>query len=111
MRRSIVVIALLTFSAGSFAEAGGPDFWRVKGIKSGEELNMRRGPSIQFGISAKLPHDTRQLLNLGCNPEFSAIEWDELTQKERKLAQAMRWCRVMYQGRAGWIYSRYLKED
>jgi len=111
MRFFIVITALLIFNTISFVQADEPDYWRVQGIKSGDELNMRRGPSVQFGISTKLPHDTRQLLNLGCHPDFSAVEWEQLTKEEKKLAQSMRWCHVMYQGRAGWIYSRYLKED
>ena len=111
MPRLIVGMGALLLSTLAFAADGGPDYWRVHGIESGEELNMRRGPSVQFSIAAKLPHDTGQLLNLGCYPEMSQLEWESLSKKERKLAIGMKWCRVMHQGQTGWVYARYLKED
>ena len=111
MRCIFAAIIMLTLSATSTATANGPDYWRVSGIAAGEELNMRRGPSVNFNVARKLPHDTRQLLNLGCYPEFDLGEWERLSKKEKKLATDMRWCRVMHQGLTGWIYSRYLKED
>ncbi len=110
MRVQVIAFVCLALSTAVTKAADGPDYWRVTGIAEGEELNMRRGPSVQFGISIKLPHDTDQLLNLGCHPEFGQEEWELLDKKERQLAKDMRWCRVMHQGQTGWIFSRYLKE-
>jgi len=111
MRRIFAAFFLLTLSATSSATADGPDYWRVSGIADGDELNMRRGPSVKFQVARKLPHNARQLLNLGCYPDFDQNEWQRLSKDEQKLATSMRWCRVMHQGLTGWIYSRYLKED
>ncbi len=111
MVKIFVTIALLALSSNLHAEAGGPDYWQVTGIDAGDELNMRRGPSVQFGISHKLAHDTAKLLNLGCYPDFSIGEWEQLSAKERKLSSDMRWCRVMFKGQTGWIFARYLQED
>ncbi len=71
---------------------------------------MRRGPSVQFGISAKLKHDTDNLLNLGCYPELALDEWEKMPESEQQLATKMRWCRVMHKGHIGWVYARYLRE-
>lgn len=108
---AVALAAALAAATAVQANADGPDYWRVTGIAAGEELNMRRGPSTQFGIAAKLPHDTGALLNMGCYPDFSPAEWEALNERERKLAASMRWCHVLHRGQAGWIYARYLKED
>jgi len=111
MRRLLAVLTLFAWTTTASAIADGPDFWRVTGIDAGEDLNMRLGPAIQFRISATLPHDARGILNLGCFPDFNPAEWEALTKKEQSMATGMRWCRVMYKGKRGWIYARYLQED
>ena len=73
--------------------AGGPDYWQVAGLDHGDRLNVRAGPSTQYGIVAQL--DNRQVVrNLGCT-QFDA----------------QRWCKVELPGRAaGWVAGRYLRE-
>ena len=73
--------------------AGGPDYWQVTGLAPGDRLNVRGGPSTQYGVVAQL--DNGQVVrNLGC------------TQ-----SGATRWCKVEPPGGgSGWVAGRYLRE-
>lgn len=75
--------------------SGGPDYWEVTGVSSGDRLNMRQGPSTSNRVTATLANGT-VLRNLGC-----------------RMSGNQRWCNVeMLQdgGWAGWVAGRYLRE-
>jgi len=44
---------------------GGPDYWRVRGLKPGDTLNVRQAPSTQSRVLATLREGER-VRNLGC---------------------------------------------
>jgi len=106
----LIASAMLILSNSVWADADGPDVWRVTHVLPDGFLNLRKGPSIQFDIIARIPHDATGLENLGCSPDFNASEWAEFTAEESELALKMRWCRVAYLGEYGWVHSRYLEE-
>jgi len=108
--RVLIALAMLMLSNNVWPEADGPDVWRVTRVLPDGFLNLRKGPSIQFEIIAKIPHDATGLENLGCSPDFNASEWAEFTAEESALALKMRWCRVSYLGAHGWVHSRFLEE-
>jgi len=108
--RILITVALLVLLSNAWADADGPDNWRVAHILPGGFLNLRKGPSVQFGIVAKIPHNATELENLGCSPDFNSSEWAEFSSEESKLALAMRWCRVGYKDVNGWVHSKYLTE-
>lgn len=103
-------IVLLCLNSVCIADADGPDTWRVYGIKDYSALNIRRGPSEEFSVTGSLPYDAKGLENLGCFPQFNAAEWSNLSKRERVLAINMRWCKIRFKGRTGWVYGRYLVE-
>jgi len=108
--RIFIFIVFCIAGNSCFAEADGPDEWQVSGISSGKNLNMRKGPSRDFPVIAKLPGNATNLENLGCFPEFSPIEWQDFNARERQLASKLRWCRVGFKGMKGWVYGQYLQE-
>ena len=74
---------------------GGPDFWEVAGLDSGELLNLRAEPSNTAAILARYPEGTI-LRNRGC-----------------RMTEAKRWCDVeLKEGTSvrGWASGRYLRE-
>ncbi|MBX2868846.1 MAG: SH3 domain-containing protein [Acidiferrobacterales bacterium] len=107
----IVILAISLFFHGPlYAEADGPDAWQVYGIEENSVLNMRLGPSTKFRVVGKLRANSTDLENLGCFPEFSSIEWESFSQKERQLVVDMRWCKIRYRQTTGWVYGKYLEE-
>jgi hypothetical protein len=84
-------------SGPDFADglAGGPDFWVVAGVGSGDALNIRNGPSMRYAVTGKL-RNGNVLENRGC-----------------RLSGDMRWCnvRAVGSGVTGWVAGRYLRES
>ncbi|MFC3616099.1 SH3 domain-containing protein [Lutimaribacter marinistellae] len=81
--------------APDFADglSGGPDWFAVTGVSSGDTLNVRSGPSTQNRVVARMPNGFT-LRNLGC------------------VQRSQRWCQVEApDGRfAGWVAGRFLRE-
>ncbi len=110
----LMVFALLLAGLGVvgsvLADADGPDTWRVVGVRANDYLNLRRGPSTEFRIVARIPHNATGLTNAGCYPEYNYGEWQKLTGAEQRLAAKMRWCKVVYDGNRGWVYGKFVGE-
>lgn len=74
---------------------GGPDFYIVTGLPSGDTLNVRSRPSTQGDIIARLSRGAR-VQNLGCQTSGTT-----------------RWCKIRTTGVVdvtGWVNGRYLRE-
>lgn len=77
-------------------EDGGPDFWVVRGLRGGDKLNVRRGPSPQSPALATV-REGEIVRNLGCQRRGEA-----------------RWCRIRSTSGmdvTGWVAGRYLRES
>lgn len=74
---------------------GGPDFYVVAGVPSGDTLSIRSGPGTGNKIVARAPNGV-VLRNLGCQGSGSA-----------------RWCHVETRDGTirGWVAGRYLRES
>ena len=75
--------------------AGGPDYWDVANLSSGETLNVRSEPGAGKQIVGTLLIGDR-VRNLGC-----------------KQAGSSRWCQVeagLKQKLTGWVNGKYLRE-
>lgn len=103
MRLIASIIAFLLFGMTSavaqdeFADglSGGPDYWQVTGLTTGDTLNLRTEPSMQGAVVARLEQG-EVLHNHGCR------------------AGATRWCQVetvVKPNRIGWVAGRYLAES
>lgn len=96
--------------ATAHAEADGPDFWAVQGVRSNDRLNMHRTQSPRSAVVARIPHHASGLRNLGCTRGPSFAQWEKMTAAERARSSRSRWCKVSYQGRSGWVAGRFLRE-
>jgi hypothetical protein len=72
---------------------GGPDFWAVTGLATGDSLNLRAGPSTDNKVIGRLA-EGEILRNLGCRT----------TGKQR-------WCQVETPVGPGWVAGRFLRES
>lgn len=75
---------------------GGPDYWAVRGLPSGDRLNVRRDPSANAPALATLS-EGEVVQNLGCRMNGNA-----------------RWCRIRSItgiNVTGWVAGRYLRES
>jgi len=91
--------------------ADGPSFWAVTGVRSNDALNMRIAPSAESELLVRIPHNARGLKNHGCPNDVTFEQWKRMTKAQRDQAARSRWCQVEYQGRKGWVASRFLRED
>jgi uncharacterized protein YgiM (DUF1202 family) len=114
-RRAYIVCTLALLLGASVPlraqTAEGPDFWAVTGVRSNDTLNMRMAPSADSEAIARIPHNARGLKNHGCPNDVTFEQWKRMTKAQRDLAARSRWCQVEYQGRKGWVASRFLRED
>lgn len=70
--------------------AHGPDTWRVRGVASWDQLNIRSGPGARNGIVGAIPSDGANVHCIGpCRG---------------------RWCRIWWSGLQGWVNMRFLGE-
>jgi hypothetical protein len=75
---------------------GGPDYWEVTGVGTGDTLNLREKPSPHAQKIAQFANGTI-LRNLGC-----------------KNTRGQRWCRVeglQHSSLRGWVNGHYLRES
>ncbi len=72
---------------------GGPDFWVVSGLKAGDTLNLRSGPSARDAVLGRLPQG-EIVRNMGC-----------------RMTNQSRWCQIEAEIGTGWVAGRYLRES
>jgi hypothetical protein len=111
-RINLALIILMLGPGRATAEADGPDFYRVTGVRPGDVLNLRAAPKADAAKLGTIPPGGTCLRNLGCQGGLSFQEFSTLskTAQARRLKQNPRWCRVEYQGITGWVAGRYLAE-
>jgi len=106
------ILALLAAApALVHAQADGPDFWAVTGVRPDDALNLRVAPDADSRAIARIPHNARGLKNFGCPNEVTFEQWKRMTQAQRDWAARSRWCQIEYRGQRGWVAGRFLKED
>jgi uncharacterized protein len=101
---------LAALTALAFAQADGPDYFRITGLKKEDRVNVRRGPDAEAKIVGKIPKDTDGLKNLGCKGGLSQKQWAKASEARKKLAAKERWCQVEHDGVKGWVSGRFLGE-
>ena len=110
LRCIALAAAIFMASEPRAAADGGPDYWAVTGIAPGGVLDIFAEPSTDAPKLGAIPSDGRRLENLGCINEPTYQEWLAMSEEERLQAAERRWCRIRYQGVAGWVRSKFLKE-
>jgi hypothetical protein len=104
------MLALLA-PAPVLAQAHGPDYWAVTGVRPDDALNLRVAPNADSRMIARIPHNARGIRNFGCPNEVTFEQWKRMTQAQRDWAARSRWCEVEYNGKRGWVAGRFLRED
>jgi uncharacterized protein YraI len=104
-------LAFVSAGAGvAFADADGPDFYRVVGVASNDVLNIRSEPIASAPKIGSIPPGADGVRNLGCEGGLSFAEWEVASPAERDAARHNRWCRIAYGGVEGWVTGRFLAE-
>jgi len=112
MRRiaaSLLLIALLPLRAG--AEADGPDYWAVSGLRQNARLGVHAAPKANARLVGNIPSDGRGLRNLGCTGSASFADWLKMHGAARRAAAGRRWCHIRYREMEGWVRGKFLVED
>jgi heat shock protein HslJ len=112
IRAAFILAMLAGFHAvpPAWAEADGPDHFRVVGVKLGNVLNIRSEPSRSGKVVGKAPADADGLRNLGCQGGMTLDEFTKASEAERAAARYRRWCKVEFQGTTGWAAGWHLGE-
>ncbi len=106
-----LVATLGAYAGPAFAEAEGPDMFRVVGIAPGHSLVLRTGPGLLYPVAGALPHNATGVRNLGCKGGLTYAEWLRASARERTASVEKRWCRVRRSGVTGWARVKYLREE
>lgn len=113
-RQACFIIALATGLASSIAraDADGPDFFVVRGVRHDDVLNIRAAPSPRARKVGEIPPEADCVRNLGCRGGLTLREFTELSPAARaeRERQHPRWCKVEYRSVTGWVAGRYLAE-
>lgn len=111
-RLILLKLVLLLYSHTLLAEADGPDYWQVRDVEKNDVLNIRSNADFKAPKIGEIPHDARCIKNMGCKGGLTYDEFTTLSDSEKQqiIKQRPRWCRVSYQGTAGWVAGRYLRE-
>ena len=111
--RFLIAASILALHPGAAsADAGGPDFYRVRNIATNDVLNIRAEPNPRAAKVGEIPPDGACIRNLGCRGGLTFQEFTELSPSARKRREREnpRWCKVEYRGVTGWAAGRYLAE-
>jgi hypothetical protein len=82
------------------ADADGPDYFAVSGIRKDELVCMHKKPDFRSPSVAAIPHGTRCLENLATVPQGDMVPPDTDV-----------WYKVEYFGKKGWIPASRISED
>jgi uncharacterized protein YgiM (DUF1202 family) len=107
------MIAVLAAATTALAQSTVPDpeFWAVTGVGSQDALNLRAAPDGDSRRIARIPFNARGIKNYGCPNHVTFEQWKRMTQVQKDRAVRERWCEVEYDGKKGWVASRFLRED
>lgn len=109
--RALVAAATLAgLTALAFAQADGPDYFRITGLKKEDRVNIRRAPELDARIVGKIPKDADGIRNLGCKGGLTLKQWEKASEARKKSAARERWCQIEHDGVKGWVLGRFLAE-
>lgn len=116
-RSALCVIALLVTST-AMATSDGPDYLRVRNVKSNDVLHIRSEPTAQSPVVGQLKPDQRGIENIGCLETMDLIHYLKTSGAPKTTVDSVRpgqtWCRVASPGNdrvIGWVNGRFVEED
>lgn len=102
------IFAALT--AVAVAQAEGPDYFRITGLKKEDRVNVRRAPNTDAKIVGRIPKDSDGIKNLGCKGGLTQRQWEKASEAKKSAAARERWCQVSFGDVTGWVLGRFLAE-
>jgi len=110
-RTLLAAATLVGLTALAFAQAEGPDYFRITGLKKKDErVNVRRSPDAESKIVGRIPRDSDGIKNLGCKGGLTPKQWAKASEAKKKAAERERWCQVSFGDVKGWVSGRFLSE-
>lgn len=108
----LTVVALICFATPALAD-GGPDFFKLRNVKHGDELKIREEPTVDSLWLDGIDPGTSKIKNLGC---LTGREiWTYLKNDTLKPTKfnGQTWCKVSVptSGNIGWANAAFLSED
>ena len=104
------VAVVVSAAPPAFADADGPDYFRVSGVKPGGVVNIRSEPAASAPKVGALPYNADGLKNLECKGGLSFAEWEKASPARRAASRFERWCRIRHNGVTGWVAGWLLAE-
>ena len=103
----VIIILLVVSSLSSFSSIN----QGVRNIYDDRVVPLTQLKSIMDGYTTIINAINKADNGLK-NPNEALAEFSELSgaEREQRLKQNPRWCRVEYQGQQGWVAGRYLRE-
>ncbi len=95
----------------AFADADGPDSWRVTKVPKTDVLNLRAAPSSSSKILYKIPYNARGIVAIG---RLADEKGNVIVDSDGAVAKAPGrpvWREVNFNGHNGWVHMKYLAED
>lgn len=105
-----LVLAIAGMTMPAWAEASGPDYLRVVGVRDGNVLNVRSGPGSSHSVVGSIPAGSDGVRNMGCEGGMTLEEFSAASKAEQAAARYRRWCKVEFQGTTGWAAGWHLGE-
>jgi len=108
----LIMPLLISISGVVYAEADGPDYYRVHDVASNDVLNIRSHADPHARKVGEIPSGADCVRNLGCKGGLTMEEFTNLSKQEPAAAKRdhPRWCHVEYQGVKGWVSGHFLAE-
>lgn len=109
---AVAAARIAFYAPPAHAEADGPDHFALQGVAPDDVLNMRAEPSVRAPAVGAIAPGATCVRNLGCRGGLSYQEFTALSpaQRQQRLRENPRWCRVEYRGVKGWVAGSYLVE-
>ena len=103
----------LLCTAMAIAEADGPDFFKVTGVKANDTLRIHKEPHAESKVIGEIDYRGDCLKNLGCKGGLTLDESMKLSEKEKAKIrkERLRWCKIAFDGVEGWVFARYITES
>lgn len=102
--------AFVALTAVAGAQAEGPDYFRITGLKKEDRVNVRRAPNTDAKIVGRIPKDSDGIKNLGCKGGLTPRQWEKASEAKKNAAARERWCQVSFGDVTGWVLGRFLAE-
>jgi len=106
----LAAAAFAGLTAFAFAQASGPDYFKIIDLKTDDNVNVRSEPNANAKIVGKIPENTDGVKNLGCKGGLTAKQWEKANDARKKADARTGWCEVEFKDVKGWVSRRLLVE-